>query len=169
MSHGELLTTLRCAFQWGKDPDSGFKDLKHVQTHAPLLTFPNFKDPFFIQAEANMSGIGAVLMQMDEAGKRHAIAFARRVLQPAEKNYSVTHADILAVVWALQHFRNIIMGYKITVYTDLTAITEIFKDRIFSVQLARWYLTTLTYTTLKLNTCQGNRMWLLTHCRGIFR
>lgn len=109
MSHGELLTTLRCAFQWGKDTD---KD--PAQTHAPLLTFPNFKDPFFIQAEANnrMSGFGAVLMQMDETGKRHVIAFASRVLQPAEKNYSVTHSEILVVVWAIQHFRTLLWAIK---------------------------------------------------------
>ncbi len=84
-------------------------------------------------------------MQTDGAGTNHVIAFASRVLTPAEKNYSVTHLEILAVVWALKHFRDIIMGYEITVYTDHSPITEIFKGRNLSGRLARWYLTIQTY------------------------
>ncbi len=52
---------------------------------------------------------------------------------------------ILAVVWALKHFRDIIMGYNITVYTDHSPITKIFRSRNLSGGLARWYLKTQTY------------------------
>ncbi len=38
------------------------------------------------------------------------------------------------------------MGCKITVYTDNSPITEIFKGRNLSGRLARWYLTIQTYT-----------------------
>ncbi len=57
-------------------------------------------------------------MQTDGAGKHHLIAFASRILSTAEKNYSVAHLEILAIVRALKHIRDITMGYKITVYTD---------------------------------------------------
>ncbi len=60
-------------------------------------------------------------------------------------NLSVTHLEIAAIVWALKHFRDIIMGYKITVYTDHSPITEIFKGRKLSGKLARWYLTIQAY------------------------
>ncbi len=51
-------------------------------------------------------------MQTNSAGKQHVIAFASRALTTAEKKkYSVTHLEILAVVWALQHFRDIVFGY----------------------------------------------------------
>ncbi len=56
-------------------------------------------------------------------------------------NYSVTYLEILAVVWALQHFRGIVFGYPIIVYTDHSPLTETFKGR-----LARWYLTIQTYS-----------------------
>ncbi len=84
-------------------------------------------------------------MQADSAGKHHVIAFASRALNTAEKNYSVTHLELLAIVWALKHFRDIIMGYKITVYTDHSPITDIFKGRNLSGRLARWYLTIQAY------------------------
>ncbi len=75
-------------------------------------------------------------MQADSAGKHHVIAFASCPINTAEKNYSVTHLEILAIVWALKHFRDIIMGYKVTVYTDHSPITEMFKGRNLSGRLA---------------------------------
>ncbi len=39
------------------------------------------------------------------------------------------------MLWALKHFRDIILGFSITVFTDHAAVTELFKG------LARWYLT----------------------------
>ncbi len=80
-------------------------------------------------------------MQTYSAGKQHVIVFANRALTPTEKSYSATDLEILAVVWALQHFRDIIMGYKITVYTDHSPITKIFKGRDLNGRLVRWYLT----------------------------
>ncbi len=91
--------------------------------------------------------MGVVLIQTDGAGKHHVIAFASRVLSAAEKNYLVTHIEILAVVWALKHFWDIIMEYEITVYTDHSPITEIFKGRNLSGRLARWYLTIQAYNS----------------------
>ncbi len=38
------------------------------------------------------------------------------------------------------HFRDIIMGYNITVHTDHSPITEIFKGRDLNSRLALWYL-----------------------------
>ncbi len=48
-------------FHWGSDQDNSFKDLKQALTHAPVLTFPDFKDPFVIYTDASTLGIGAVL------------------------------------------------------------------------------------------------------------
>ncbi len=78
-------------FHWGKEQENSFKDLKHALTHAPILTFPDFKDPFLLQTDASMSGIGAVLMQIGDTGKRYVIAFASRVLQLAEKKNIPRH------------------------------------------------------------------------------
>ncbi len=95
--------------------------------------------------DASTIGVGVALMQTDGAGKRHVIAFASRALTPAEKNYLVTHLEALAIVWPLKHFKDIIMGYKITIETDHIALTDLFKGRNLSGRLARWYLTIQAY------------------------
>ncbi len=46
----------------------------------------------------------------------------------------------------MKHFRDIIMGYKIAVYTDHLPITEIFKGGNLNSRLARWYLTIQAYS-----------------------
>ncbi len=96
---------------------------------------------------------------MQTEGKRpHAIAYASRVLTSAESKYSVTHLEALAVVWALRHFRDIIFGYPVTVYTDHTAVTQLFHSKNLTGRLARWYLTiqqfepTFKYLPGKANT-----------------
>ncbi len=62
-------------------------------------------------------------MKTEESKRRYVIPYASRVLAAAESKYSVTYLETLPVVWALKHFRGIIFGYPITVYTDHTAVT----------------------------------------------
>ncbi len=56
-------------FQCSKDLESIFKIMQHAFTHASILIFPNYKDPFLFQTDARMLGIEAALMLMDNTGK----------------------------------------------------------------------------------------------------
>ena len=127
-------------FHWDAPQERSFQELKFALTHAPVLAFPDFSAPFELCTDASSVGLGAVLMQKDQRGKNHVIAYASRVLTPAESNYSVTHQEALAVVWALRHFKDLIYGYPVTVFTDHVAVTELFKGRNLSGRLARWSL-----------------------------
>ncbi len=61
------------------EQDNSFKDLKYALTHAPVLIFSSFRDPFPIYTDASTVGIGAVLMQTDGARKNNVIAFGSHV------------------------------------------------------------------------------------------
>ncbi len=108
-----------------------------------LFGIPRFSAPFVLYTDAFATGIGAVLMQPDDRGKNLETAYASRTLNPNETNYSVAHLEGLAVVWVLKHYREIILGYNITVFTDHTAITELLcgREKNLSSRPARWYLT----------------------------
>ncbi len=128
-------------FHWNSPQDKSFNDLKSALINAPALSFPDYSVPFSLYSDASALGLGAVLMQPDTRGKNHVIAYASRTLNQAEANYSVTHQETLAIVWALKHFRDIILGCPITVFTDHVPVTELFKGRNLTGRLARWYLT----------------------------
>lgn len=145
-------------FVWSTEQQSAFDTLKSALTSSPVLAFPNFEKEFILCTDASGYGVGAVLMQLDHSGKHRAIAYASRLLNKAEQNYDVTNRESLAVVWALRHFREIILGYPIRVQTDHYAVTEIFKGKNYTGKFARWQLTvqdfnpTISYIPGKLNT-----------------
>ncbi len=64
-------------------------------------------------------------MQSFEGPRPRVIAYTSRVLNSAESKYFVTHLEALGEVWALKHFRDMIFGYPITVYTDHSAVTQL--------------------------------------------
>ncbi len=128
-------------FHWNAAQERSFQDLKSALTNAPVLAFPDYEAPSTICTDASALGLGAVLMQCDERGKNHVTAYASRVLNTAEANYSVTYLETLAVVWALKQFKDIVLGYPITIYTDHAAVTELFKRKNLTGRLARWYCT----------------------------
>ncbi len=51
----------------------------------------------------------------------------------------------MAVIYCLEHFRDIILGYKIRVWTDHTAIQNRFKHKNLRGRLARWFVTLQNY------------------------
>ena len=102
-----------------------------------VFAFPDFKLPFTLCTNTSSLGIGAVLMQTEDGQRPHIVAYASRVLSAAESRYSVTHLEALAVVWTLKHFKDIIYGYPITVYTAHTAVTQLFSGKNLTGRLAR--------------------------------
>ena len=145
-------------FLWGPDQEEAFTSLKSKLTSTPVLAFPDFTKPFLLCTDASGSGLGAALMQNDDRGKKRPIAFASRILNSAESRYSVTDLETLAIIWALRHFRDLIYGYPITVYTDHKAIKDLFnKGRNLTGRLARWlviledYKPTIEYVPGRVN------------------
>ncbi len=91
-------------------------------------------------------GLGGILMQ-ERNGKPQPIAYTSRLCTTAERNYSVTEREreTLAVKYCLEKWRDIILGYSITVWTDHTAIQHLFKHKNLRGRLARRFMTLQNY------------------------
>ncbi|GFX44791.1 retrovirus-related Pol polyprotein from transposon 412 [Trichonephila clavipes] len=66
--------------------------------------------PFIIRTDASSYALGAVLLQGESPTDEQPVEYASRLLSSAEKNYSTTEREALAVVWALE---DILKGQKL--------------------------------------------------------
>ncbi|GFS74004.1 retrovirus-related Pol polyprotein from transposon 297 [Trichonephila clavipes] len=85
---------------WSIEAQKAFDTVKAAITKAPVLKLPDFKKPFELFTEASSIGVGAVLSQ-----EQRPVVIASRTLSGAERNYTETERECLAVVWALNKFR----------------------------------------------------------------
>lgn len=99
----ELLKKVR-HWKLGDDHEQAFRTLKRKLTEAPVLACPDFAKTFILQTDASDFGLGAVLTQEFAEGER-VIAYASRHLNAAERNYSATEKECLAIVWGVRKMR----------------------------------------------------------------
>ena len=69
-----------------------FESLKRALTSSPVLALPDFSAPFEVVSDASLLGTGAVLIQ-----NGHPVAFTSKKYIPAEKNYTTTEQEMLAL------------------------------------------------------------------------
>ena len=62
-----------------------FQTFKDKCIQAPVLAFPDFKNPFLLETDAYRKGLGAVLLQKQDDGHYHPIAFASQTLTETEQ------------------------------------------------------------------------------------
>lgn len=104
-------------YVWGDKQENAFQMLKEKLLNPPILQYPDFSKPFIITTDASQEAIGAVLSQ-GEVGKDLPVAYASRTLNNAERNYSTIERELLAIVWAVKHYRPYVFGRKFTICTD---------------------------------------------------
>ena len=73
-----------------------FKTLKKKCMTAPVLAFADLEKPFVLETDASGIGLGAVLLQEQEDGKLHPVAYASRALHRSQKNYHSSKLEFLA-------------------------------------------------------------------------
>ena len=108
-------------FTWTVDQENAFQTIKDKLISAPILIYPDFTKKFYLYTDVSDAGLGAVLSQKDDEGRERVVAYASVSLKPAEKNYSVTEKEALAVVWAVRQFRHYLLGPLFEIVTDHNA------------------------------------------------
>ncbi|GBM43638.1 Retrovirus-related Pol polyprotein from transposon 17.6 [Araneus ventricosus] len=104
-----------------------------------MLKQPDGSKPFRIRTDASSYALGAVLTQ-GEGPEEHVIEYASRLLIPAERNYSTTEREALAVVWALEKFRGYVESQEIIIASDHQPLKWLMTIKSPSGRLARWAL-----------------------------
>ncbi|GBN48124.1 Transposon Ty3-I Gag-Pol polyprotein, partial [Araneus ventricosus] len=109
----QLLLKRDAKFHFGAEEAEAFDNLKAALTSDPVLGLYDENSPTEIHTDASGYGIGAVLVQIQKEVEK-VIAYASRTLTKAEKNYSTTERECLAVVWAINKFQPYLFGRHFT-------------------------------------------------------
>ena len=119
-----------------------FQALKKSLTTTPILRLPRADLPFSVDTDASDYQVGCALMQEHEDKTRHPVGYWSRTLNPAERNYSASERECLAVVWALTILRPYLERTRFMVYTDHEALKWLLNlsDTEAHGRLARWRL-----------------------------
>ena len=140
------LTRKDVPFVWNKDCQEAFKTLKQKLLEPPILAYPVFDGTeFILQTDASRTGLGFILAQKQD-GKERVISYGGRALNKAERNYTVTEIEALAVVEGIKKYAPYLQhSTKFTVVTDHCALKWLFGNKNTGGRLARWALKLQSY------------------------
>lgn len=145
-------------WSWSEVENDAFERVKSAFSRLNQLTHPMLDKPFYVNTDSSNKALGAVLYQYNELDERCVLAYASRLLSPAERNYSATEREALALVWALQKWRVYLLGVPVKAITDHEALSFLSRSPTYNARILRWFLTlqdyqlTIQYLPGKLNT-----------------
>ena len=126
------LTSKSVKWKWTDVEQKAFNTIKKVISEEVLLHYPDFNQKFVIHTDASQTQLGAVISQNNKP-----IAFYSRKLNPAQRRYTTTERELLAIVETLKEFKNILLGQQIEIWTDHKNLTytKFNTDRVMRWQL----------------------------------
>jgi hypothetical protein len=139
------LTKKNAKYEWTEEHEKSFKKLRDALTSAPVLAAPDPSKDYILHTDASDIGMSGVAQQYDEQGELHPVAYWSKTFNPAQRNYSVTDRECLALVTALEHFKTMLEGHKYVCLTDHRALIYLMKNQDSTARLNRLMLRLAPY------------------------
>ena len=127
-------------YDWTAARQAAFEELKRRLAIAPILAPPNWDLEFHVTLDASGFCVSAILWQYGEKKSERPIHYASRQMSEAEKKYTTTEREALAVVYACKKFRHYLLGYKVIFHTDHNSLKDLVNKADLSGRVARWIL-----------------------------
>ena len=124
---------------WAAEMVDTFVTLCGKLSDVCILTIPTMFDQFQLQTDASGHGLGGELNVVRD-GKEMPVAFYSRQLRGAEKQYSATELEALAVVAAIHHFLPYLFERHFSVVTDHQALKALITMTPLNKRLQGWAL-----------------------------
>ena len=110
---------------WKESGGEGVFELaKKVLSEAPILHNLDWSLEFFLETDASQYGVGAILYQETEEGKRY-VDFAAKAFNKAQQNYNAAKRELLAGLYAMNRWRPWLLFRKFTWGLDSKAVSFI--------------------------------------------
>ena len=125
------LTHQNSVWKWEIEEETAFRKLQNELTSDRVMAY----------FDASPTGLGDILMQ---DGK--VISYGSRALPDVESRYSQTEREMLAVVWATEHYHLYLYGAKFAVITDHKPLLGIIKShKPTNPRIDGWKLRLMLY------------------------
>ena len=139
---------------WNKIHEDSYQSLKEHITKNPILHLPDMNKKFFLRTDGSSSGVGAILMQKFD-DQLFPICYASKKLSSAERNYATVEQECLAIIWAVQRFRNYLHGAEFILETDHDSLQYLEKTKFLNARVMRWAMILQQYR-FKINVIKGS-------------
>ena len=134
-------------FEWKKEQEDAFQELKQVVQTEPVLLQPDQKKLFKVEIDASNYAIGAVLMQKDNKRILHPVAYFSKSLNSAQRNYDVYNCELLGLVETCRHFRQYLCqpAHMVKIHTNHANLLYWKKPGEHNRRVARWHVELMEY------------------------
>lgn len=111
--------------KWSDSSIQAFEQCKLGLKNAVTLSHPSIDAPLALMTDASDTCVGAVLQQKID-GKWLPLGYFSKALSATQKKYCTYDKELTAIYMAMVHFRNMIEGRQVTVFTDHKPLTFAF-------------------------------------------
>ena len=139
------LTKKNAKWEWTDACEKAFITIRDALTQYPVLRAPNPNKDYILETDASDEALSATILQYDENNDLHPIAYASKTLNDAQRNYTVTDREALAIVWGLEHFKSFCEGHRYTAVTDHAALRYLYTAKNKTPRLHRLLLRLQPY------------------------
>ena len=139
-----ILTKKDQKFVWGSDQERAFELIKSELSSYPVLAHFDSKKDVKIRTDASGYGLGAAILQK-EGNVFKPIAYASRMLNESELNYTISEKECLAVVYAVEKFEQFLSSKHFEIESDHCALCWLSSKSKLPKRLHRYSLILQEY------------------------
>ena len=126
------------SFIWTERANIAFEKIKKRLASPPVISFPDFDQPFTLTTDASDVACGAILMQETEGGHKRIIAVASRTFNKTEQNWSTTEREAYAIKWGISKFDYFLRNRPFVIFTDHRSLTYLDQREFNNAKIRRW-------------------------------
>ena len=128
-------------FVWSPECEKAFRTIQNYLVAPPLLIHPEIGGHFYIMTDASDGACGAAICHLKD-GLMRPVVYYGYTFGSAERNYTITEREGLAVVKTLKTHESMLSGAKITIMTDHQPLIPLLQQahKAPSKRLKRWAL-----------------------------
>ena len=114
-----------------------FGEMKEYFMFAPIIISAYWRKPFEVMCDARGGSLGVVFGQKRDK-ILHPIYYDSKALNKAQKNYTVTEQELVAVDFSFEKFHSCFLGTRVIVHTDHSSLRYLMAKKDAKLRLIRW-------------------------------